>query len=160
MLNKTLRFLHLLEDSALILLVLGMLFLTLGQIVLRNTGFSGFLWAETAIRVLVLWLAMFGAMRASRQRNHIAIDILSHYGNELTQRIAHFAVSLFAASVCLIAAYYSAKFVQLEMEYPTEAFLNIPTWVCEAIIPFSLFIIGIRFIFHSLNLPQQLEHDA
>ena len=160
MLNKLLRLLHWLEDSVLVTLVLAMLLLSVGQIALRNLGFSGFLWAETASRIMVLWLAMFGAMRASRMQNHIAIDLFSHYTGPRLQRAIHLLTSLFAAAVCSIAAYYSWQFVVLEMEDGGNAFLKVPAWFCEAIIPFSLAVIGLRFLLHSVRLPAPREHHA
>jgi hypothetical protein len=45
----------------------------------------------------------------------------------------------------------------LEKEDGTLAFLNVPVWFCEAIIPFALAVIASRFLFNAFNLP---EHDA
>lgn len=160
MFNKLLRILHWLEDSLLVTLIISMLLLSVGQIALRNLGFSGFLWAETANRILVLWLAMFGAMRASRLQNHIAIDLLSHYTGPRLHRIIHVITTLFAATICFIAAYYSWQFIQLEIEDGSNAFLKVPAWFCEAIIPFSLTVIALRFLFHSTRPPVSHEQHA
>ena len=120
---------------------------------MRNLGINGFLWAESASRILVLWLAMFGAMRASRLQNHIAIDLLSHYSKGWFLQTSHFFISIGSAIVCALVAYYSLKFIRIEYEDGATAFLNVPVWFCEAIIPFSLSIITLRFIFHSLRAP-------
>lgn len=161
MLNKALRGLHLLEDSVLTLLVVSIVFIGVGQIVLRNAGFSGMIWAETANRVLVLWLAFFGAMRASRFQNHIAIDLMSHYSPPLVQKIIHFIISLFSASVCATAAYYCWRFIE-EFVIPDEgtAFLNVPEWLCQIIMPFALAVIALRFLIQSLTPPEPLEHTT
>ena len=151
-LKTLLKFLHGLEDSVLVALITSLLFISFSQIVLRNTGMAGLTWADSANRVIVLWLALFGAMRASRLRNHIAIDLMSHYGNALVKRIMHILVSIFAAAVSGIAAWYSLEFVIGEYEYPSNAFLNVPTWLCEAVIPFALAVIALRFA-HQIFLP-------
>ncbi|HIL83344.1 MAG TPA: TRAP transporter small permease subunit, partial [Pseudomonadales bacterium] len=68
---------HRLEDGALVLALVSMLVMALTQILLRNLFDSGFLWAESFLRILVLWVAILGAMVATRDRNHISIDLLS-----------------------------------------------------------------------------------
>ena len=62
------KLIHRCEDFALIGALITMLAIALMQIVLRNFFDSGVLWAETFSRVLVLWLAMLGAMVATRER--------------------------------------------------------------------------------------------
>ena len=37
------------------------------------------MWAETFLRVLVLWIGLAGAMAASREHRRISIDILSRF---------------------------------------------------------------------------------
>ncbi|MFT6012233.1 MAG: TRAP-type C4-dicarboxylate transport system permease small subunit, partial [Candidatus Azotimanducaceae bacterium] len=76
---KLFRYLHRLEDSLLVFSLLAMLLIALGQIVLRNGFDSGVLWAESFARILVLWVAMLGAMVATRENNHISIDAVSRY---------------------------------------------------------------------------------
>ena len=159
-LNKTFKLLHSLEDGALILLVLTMIGLSCSQIVLRNFGIGGMTWGEPAIRVNVLWLAMFGALLASREQNHISINIISHYISIKAQRIIHFLVSISCAGICSTAAWYSYSFVMLEKEDGGTTFLSVPAWICEAIIPFTLSIIAMRFLFHSLHLPESHVDDS
>lgn len=154
------KFLHFLEDSSLVSLILALLVLSVMQIVLRNLGIAGFMWAETATRVLVLWMAFFGAMRASRIRNHIAIDVVSHYAPLPLQRVLHFIVCISCAVICGIAAYYSWDFVRDEYQSGMIAFLNIPVWLTEAIIPFGLSIITLRFILQCLSLPPTEDEEA
>lgn len=159
-LSKLLKVLHKCEDAALVILLLLLLGIALVQIFSRNAGISGFMWFDTASRIIVLWLALFGAMRASRLQNHIAIDLIGHYCDLKTQKIIHFITSISAAIICAYSAWYSYLFVVSEYDYPSEAFLNIPTWACESIIPFSLAIISLRFLFHSLTLPQDESEEA
>ncbi|CAA0102759.1 Uncharacterised protein [BD1-7 clade bacterium] len=146
------KILHGIEDGILVSLISSLLLISFTQIVMRNAGIAGFTWAEDASRVIVLWLAMFGAMRASRLRNHIAIDLMTHYGQPWLKRVLHMVVCLFSATVCGFAAWHCLEFVIGEYEFPTEAFLGIPVWACEAIMPFALAVIGMRFL-HQVFLP-------
>ena len=54
MLSQLLRFIHLLEDTLLITLLVSMMVLASGQIILRNFFDQGFLWIDPLLRVLVL----------------------------------------------------------------------------------------------------------
>lgn len=158
MLNKLLKPLHFLEDSALVALVLMLIGMGAAQIIFRNMGISGMMWVDSATRVAVLWLAMFGALRASREQKHIVIDLLSHYANPLVRRITFFIVSVGSAAVCLAAAAYSYQFIRGEMEFGGNAFLNVPEWLCQAIIPTTLLLIALRCLINCLN-PPELAHD-
>ena len=99
MLVKLRNILYTLEDSLLLTLVVTMVVLSFSQLVLRNLGVGGMAWSDGALRVNVLWLAMFGALRASRLQNHISIDLLSHYVSGTLQKILHFIVSLCCAAI-------------------------------------------------------------
>ncbi len=154
MLRTIRNLLYTLEDSLLLTLILTMVVLSFSQLVLRNVGVSGMVWSDTALRINVLWLAMFGALRASRLQNHIAIDVLTRFVPETLKKGIHFVVSLSCSAVCALAAYYSYLFVMIEKEDGMIAFLNVPVWLCEAIIPFALAIIAIRFLLYALTLPE------
>ena len=154
MFAKTRDALNLIEDSVLIALVVSMVALSFSQLVLRNLGVSGMAWSDTALRVNVLWLAMFGALRASRLQNHIAIDLVTRYVRPKLRKAIHFLVSLGSFVICAVAAYYSYTFVMLEREDNTMAFLNVPVWVCEAVIPFALAVIAARFLLNIFKLPE------
>jgi len=154
MLSKIRNFLYTLEDSLLVTLILTMVVLSFSQLVLRNLSVSGMIWSDTALRINVLWLAMFGALRASRLQNHIAIDLVSRYVPDTLQKSLHFVVSLSCSAICALAAYYSYLFVLIEKEDGMIAFLNVPVWFCEAIIPFALATIAVRFLLYALTLPE------
>ena len=153
MLQRIRSLLALLEDSFLVALVVSMVVLSFSQLVLRNLGVSGMTWSDTALRVNVLWLAMFGALRASRTQNHIAIDVVTRYVSGRAATVIHFLVSLCAAVICGIAAYFSFSFVLIEKEDGMIAFLGVPVWACEAVIPFALGVIALRFLTNALNPP-------
>jgi TRAP-type C4-dicarboxylate transport system permease small subunit len=158
--NKLLRGLHWCEDAAIVILTVAIIGLCSSTIIMRNLHIGGFSWADVAIRIAVLWAAIFGALRASREQSHIAIDLVSHYAPLKVQRLIHFIVSIASAGICGIGAYYSVIFVQSEKADGMLAFLNVPNWVCEAIIPFGLGVLGLRFIFHSLTLPKPHEYTV
>lgn len=151
MLQNVVRLLHWLENGLLLGLILGAVGLATTQIVLRNSGADALVWADQALNILVLWIAMAGALVASRENNHIAIDLVEHYlpGRWLT--IVTALTQFATATACGVTAWYGYHFVREEMDYGDIAFLQIPMWLCEAIIPFALFIIGLRYLAYGLQ---------
>ena len=149
-LKRTQIILHWVEDAILV----GLLFLMIGmavtQIFLRNLFGTGIAWSDVMVRILVLWVGLIGAMVASRQDNHITIDILDRYLPERGKVYANFVVKLFTALICTIAAYYSLLFVQMEFADGGMAFAQVPSWLCEAIIPFAFTVIALRYFLLSL----------
>ena len=157
MLNKLTKVIHFLEDSVIVLLVIIMILLSSSSLILRNLEMAGLAWGEHAVRICVLWVAMFGALRASREQSHIAIDLITHYTSRKSQKVIHFIISMASAGICSTACYYSFLFVASEREDGITTFLHLPSWIFESIIPFSFGIIALRFIIHSLKLPTPHE---
>ncbi len=141
------------ETFILVGLFLSLILISVTQIFMRNVLGSGLLWAESYMRVVVLWLALIGAMIASRQTEHINIDVFSKKLPASYARFNSLVINLFTAVVCLILTWYSIDFVVQEYLYGGTAFANIPIWMCEAIIPLASFIIALRYI-AAIFIPQ------
>lgn len=140
------------ESFFLLFFLLTAILLASSQILLRNFFDSGIFWADSALRILVLWIGMIGAMYASRNRNHIRIDVLSNYlPAKLQQNISH-VTDFITAIVCGIAAFYSIEFVQYEYEEGLIAFANVPVWLCAAIIPLAFIVMALRYLVYSLMI--------
>lgn len=152
MIKRLLQLLHRLEDAFLIALLLGALGLATAQIFLRNAGLEAITWADQAINILVLWIALAGALLASRERAHIAIDIASNYAGDNSQRLFSALRCLATALLCGIAAWYGTLFVIEERSYGDIAFLNVPVWLCEAVIPATLALISLRYTLFFLQV--------
>jgi len=136
---------HRLEDSALIASLLTMLVLALVQILMRNLADSGFLWAESFLRILVVWVAMLGAMVATRENNHISIDAVARYLSGRSLAWVGLLTGMFAAVICGLVAWYALEFVRFEYEDQTIAFAEVPNWVCQAILPLGFTVMALRF---------------
>jgi len=143
---KLFRLLHLTEDALLVFSLLAMLFIALLQIILRNGFDSGMLWAESFSRILVLWVAMLGAMVATRENNHISIDAVSRYLPVTWRPFVSALTLLMAATVCAVVAWFSLEFVRFEYVDQTIAFANVPNWACQAILPLGFAVMSVRFL--------------
>jgi TRAP-type C4-dicarboxylate transport system permease small subunit len=150
-LQPVLRVLHRTEDALLVSALVSMLVMALVQILLRNFFDLGLFWAESFLRILVLWVAMLGAMVATRESNHIAIDLVSRYLPVTPRRITTFVTHCFSAVICALVAFYAVEFIQYEYEDKTIAFANVPTWICQSIIPIGFSVMAVRFIINGVR---------
>lgn len=152
--SKTLRVLHRAEDAILALLLGSIICVAAGQVILRNFFDYGLYWGDSAVRVMVLWVAMFGAMVASRNDTHIRIDIVSRFVSDWLRPHLKRVVSLFTCVVLLLFAWSSLEFVRYEYEDQTLAFGQVPAWICAAVMPFGGLVMGIRYALHTLWPPE------
>ncbi|HEB91111.1 MAG TPA: TRAP transporter small permease [Deltaproteobacteria bacterium] len=120
------------------------------QIILRNAFDAGLSWADAFLRVLVLWIALFGALAASRGNKQIAIDVVSKLLSPRPRALLEFVTGLFTALVCFVVARYAWAFVMAEREFGAKAFGDVPAWICESAIPFAFAMIGMRHLGHAL----------
>jgi TRAP-type C4-dicarboxylate transport system permease small subunit len=127
---------------------------------MRNFFDSGFLWAESFLRILVLWIAMLGAMVATRESNHISIDALTRYLGPTLKKLVQFVITLFSASVCGVVAYYSFIFVGFEYEEGTTAFAEVPTWLCQSIIPLGFSVMTLRFLIRAFLVVVRVSSES
>jgi TRAP-type C4-dicarboxylate transport system permease small subunit len=133
------------EDSLLIGLLGAMIALAGWQIFLRNALDSGLGWGDPLLRVMVLWLGMLGALAATRDDNHITIDVLSRFLPDRWKNLARVVTDIFSAAVCAVIAYHSGRFVAMEFDDNAVAFAAVPAWVCESVIPLGFGVMAVRF---------------
>lgn len=145
-LGKTLRILQRLEDSILVGVLTMMIGMAAVQILLRNFFTTSVVWGDALVRTGVLWVGLVGAMVASRQGNHIRIDVISRYLPPRLHAWIGCVVDLFTAAICAAVAYYSLLFVHSEWVYGGMAFAQVPTWLCELIIPIAFVVMAWRYL--------------
>jgi len=150
-LKRPVRAIHFIEDAALVTALVTMMAVAVTQIGLRNFFDSGMFWADSFVRILVLWVALLGAMVATRENNHIKIDALARYLPMNISRHVSAFVAVFASLVCGVISWYSLEFVLLESENPSMAFAQVPHWVCELIIPFAFAVMSLRFMLGAVS---------
>jgi TRAP-type C4-dicarboxylate transport system permease small subunit len=138
------------EELMTAVLLGGMILLAGSQILLRNLFDSGLIWADPTLRIMVLWLALLGAIVATRENRHIRIDLLSHYLPKPAQAVVSVINNLFSAFVCGVIAWHSARFVFIEWQEGSKLFGSLPSWVGEIIIPIGFGIMCMRFM---INIP-------
>jgi TRAP-type C4-dicarboxylate transport system permease small subunit len=140
---------HRAEDVLLALLLGSLVLLAPLQIVLRNVFNMGWVWADPLLRVLVLWVALLGALAASRQDRQIAVDVVSKFLSPRANAIVGSLTGIFTAVVCGVVAYHSWLFVVGERAFGSKAFGDVPAWLCQSVIPFAFAMIAVRHFGHA-----------
>jgi len=147
----TVRFLHRCEDLVLALLLTAMISLACAQIVLRNVVELSLLWVDPLLRAMVLWLGLLGAMVASRNNRHIAIDLLTRFAAGKWRRLLVVVNAGFTSVVCALIAVHGVRLVQFEYVDRTLAFAGVPVWALEIIIPFAFAVIALRYVIYAFS---------
>lgn len=139
------------EDAVLVLILGSMILLAALQIFMRNFLDTGFIWSDELLRLLVLWLAVAGAVAASRKDRHISIAILDQYLPEGFQRFANIILDLFTCTVCSLICWHSAAFVRLSHEYGDVLLGSVPAWIPQIIMPIGFGLIAWRYLIFTVR---------
>lgn len=133
------------EDAVLVIILGSMILLAAAQIVMRNFFNFGFIWSDELLRMLVLWIALAGAVAASRNDKHINIAILDRFLPGGVKAVVNILIHLFTAVICGIVAWHSARFVWTSREFGDLLLGNIPAWLPQLILPVGFGLISYRY---------------
>ena len=154
------RRLYAVEDALLALLLVLLLLLAVAQIGLRVFADTGFVWAEPVSRLMVMWLALLGALAATRERRHIAIDALPRLLPPRGRRVAWAVSQASAAAACGLLAWLAADLLLLEWEAPGLLPGGIPGWAGMLVMPPAFALMALRFLLAAVEPPPPLEAAA
>lgn len=135
-----------LTDGLLCLLLAAMIFIACIQIALRTFFSGGLLWADPLLRYLVLWSGMLGAVVATREGKHIAIDVITYLAPEKIRAWIRLVINLFSLVVAGILTWTAITFVRNEALFGTNDLLNIPSWIWNLIFPAAFGLIAFHFL--------------
>ena len=133
------------EDAVLAIVLTAMILLAAAQIVMRNLFNFGFIWTDEMLRMLVLWIAVAGAVAASRTDKHINIAILNRFLPDKIKLLVKIIVHIFTAAVCGVVTWYSVQFVQTSHEFGDILMGSIPAWWLQLILPVGFGLICYRY---------------
>ena len=144
------------------MLLLAMIVLASADILLRMVSGGGLVWVSPLVRVMVLWLGLLGALLATRDNQHISIDLLSRLLGDGIKRWSQSITNLFATMVCAVTAWYSIEFVQGSLEYADTIALgkqDAPAWILQIVIPLSFGLMSLRFLIHAIGFAVVSGYD-
>ena len=140
-----------LENGLLVALLGFLVVFSFVQIVLRNVFSIGVTWGDGLTRVVVLWLALLGALAASRDGRHIRMNALLQWLPPNVQLIAGVGSDLFAALVSAVLAYLAFVFVRDSRGFGDVLLGQFPAWWFEAVMPVAFALIAYRFVVHAVK---------
>lgn len=148
--RKLIRIYCFAEDAVMVILLGALLLMSFGQVggrLLLNMGFQS---GDAIIYHLVLWTGLWGALLATRQQEHITIDIVSRFASLRYRTLIRIITNLFSGVICSILVHASIRFIHDEMTHIDTEILHIPLWVYELIIPYAFAVMSIRFFWFSI----------
>jgi len=151
------RLLRGIETGLLVVLLAGLIALAAWQVLARLLFDSGLNWGDALVRVLVLWIAMLGAMIAARTDDHIRIDLIARFLSPGTQQLVRRLSALMTALVLALFTWASVGFVRTEFEDGAIAFASVPAWMCESIMPVAAAVMCLRYLLHVVKLPERKQ---
>ncbi len=143
------------ENALLIVMLASMILLAAAQILLRNFFGISIFGADQLVRLLLLWVAFLGAVAASREGKHIHVDAIARW---LPGRIKAGVAALtdvFTLGVCVVLAWQSVRFLQLERDSGEIAFGAVPVWIGGLILPLAFVLIALRYVLRMVHHVQQ-----
>lgn len=134
------------EDGVLVSLLAAMVVLAALQIVLRNLLDAGLLWVDPALRLLVLWVGMLGAVAATRDDRQITVDAVSRFLPPRVRSTVRVLTDLFATAVSGLLTWHAARLVLDERAAATTTFAGLPVWVAQLVLPVAFGLIAARYL--------------
>jgi len=137
------------EKALLSVMLAAMIFVAFLQIVLRNFFDTGLPWGDSLVRYLVLWVGFIGAALATREGSHINLDVLSRWLPGASKTVNFLIVHLFSCLICAILTTAALMFVRNERLMGETAFLNLPVWLLQLVLPVTFALMTIRYALYA-----------
>jgi TRAP-type C4-dicarboxylate transport system permease small subunit len=138
-------------ETALLAVLLGSL-IVLGsaQIILRNLFSIGVNWSDPLTRLIVLWLALLGALAASRDGRHITMGALTQWLPKRAQAAAEVCADVFATIVAGALAWFAFEFVRDSREFGDTLLNDVPAWWLQSIMPVAFALIAYCYLVRAI----------
>jgi len=139
------------ETALLTVLLTALIGIACTQILLRNVFATGLSWLDGGAQMLVLWIAVVGALAASRDGRHIAINLSARILPAQWNRWVTVVVDCFAMLVAGRFAWHAAGFVADSKAFGDELLGGVPAWTLQLILPVGFALIAWRFAIFALR---------
>jgi len=160
LLKRAKRFTLLIEDSLIVIMLSGMILLAAGQILMRNLFDTGLFWADPALRMLVLWVAVAGAVAASRSDKHINIAVLDRFLAGRFRTAKDLLIHSFTAAICGVVAWQGLLFVRTSHEFGDVLLGQVPAWILQLVLPLGFGLICYRYTLFTVGDAGRLIRGA
>jgi TRAP-type transport system small permease protein len=134
------------ENAALALTMAVLVGISGLQLILRSGFDTTLLWADEFLRIVVLWLALLGAIAAARTDRHLRIDVvyklLGHRAREGVSSLA----SLVACVVAALLSYEAVRFTQQAWSYGDTVMGDVKQWPFLLIMPVAFALVSAYYL--------------
>jgi TRAP-type C4-dicarboxylate transport system permease small subunit len=134
------------ETGLIVILLGGLVVFATAQIALRNFFSIGLTWSDGLIRLVVLWLALLGALAASREGRHITMGAVTRWLPQRLQVGVGVCADVFAALVCALLARYATALVLGSREFGDVLLNGVPAWWLQAPMPIVFGLMAWQFL--------------
>lgn len=141
--QKFWRFIDFFEKFLLIGLIVTMLSLATLDIILRFFNMGAIVWVPKFLRLGVLWLALLGALMATKTNEHIRVDLINRMVKN--PKILDIIALIFAGIISFVLVLPTYNFVIMAYEYEDKFFANVPLWIMQVLMPLTFALMGARF---------------
>jgi len=142
---------HRLENGLLVLLLGALVVLASSQIIMRNVFSTSLASGDEAVRLLVLWLALVGAVAASRDARQIRIDVLARVLPPRWVWLPEVVAGVFTVGVCAMLSWHSTRFVLDSRAFGDTLLGEQPAWLLQLILPVGFGIMTYRYLVRTLR---------
>ena len=118
---------------------------------LRNLFSIGFTWSDALTRLIVLWLALLGALAASRDGRHVTMAALVRWLPQRFHKPIGFCADTFAAVVSGALAWHAGRFVADSREFADVLLSDVPAWWLQSVMPVAFGLIALEFAARALG---------
>lgn len=139
------------EGFLLCILLAIMIFLAFLQVVMRDIFNEGIPWADSVVRLLVLWVGFLGAARATKLDQNLTVEVLTKYMPDRMKHMAAAVVKIFAGIVCFFLLCASVRYLYTESTTGQKFLHLFPEWYTLLIIPITFILIPFHLVFSVIN---------
>jgi TRAP-type C4-dicarboxylate transport system permease small subunit len=123
------------ETWLIVVVLAAMVLFGAAQIVMRNFFSIGFAWGDGAARLAVLWLALLGALAATRDGRHISMGAITRWLPERLRVLATAGADVFGAGD--------------SREFGDLLLTGVPAWWLQAVMPVAFALMSYQFLAHA-----------
>jgi TRAP-type C4-dicarboxylate transport system permease small subunit len=116
------------------------------QLILRSVFDTTLLWADEFLRILVLWVALLGAVAAARTDRHLRIDVVHKLLGPRSREAMSSVASLVAAVIAGVIAYEAGRFTAQAYEFGDVVMGGVKQWPFLLIMPVGIGLIALWYL--------------
>ena len=134
------------ENGALALTMAVLVGVATAQLVLRSVFDSTLPWADEFQRIVVLWLALLGAVAAARTDKHLRIDVVHKLLGPRLRELVSAVASLVVVVVASTLSYEAGRFTAQAYSFGDKVMDDVEQWPFLVIMPVAFGLIALYYL--------------